>query len=279
MRTSIVATGVVIGLMVGQIAAAQGSGAAPAPGVSFTPAPRTTGPSRHSAPSPRSAPGAGVQPRPGGPSSPSFAPPIRPDLRRPTLGNMPAPPLDTTGPRDLYRANRRTYERITPPWLSPGWIAGGGYAESYESFDDAARPTSAGRPGYLVLRVEPAGAEVYVDGFYIGTVRDLAGGRALPEGPYRLELRAEGFDTTTTDLRVLAGETITLSRSLARTPAPAPPAVAQAAPPAPARPFYVIRGCYAGSTHPKDVRLPAGCDVKNARVVGPVVNEVTRPRS
>jgi hypothetical protein len=277
MRTNIIATGVAIGLLAGQIAAAQGSGAAPVPGVSFTPAPRAAAPSRHSAPSPRSAPGPGVQSRHGARSSPSLAPPVRPDLRRPTLGNMPAPPLDTTGPRDLYRANRKTYEHIDP--LGPYWMAGGGYAEPYESIDDTARPTNAGRPGYLVLRVEPAATEVFVDGYYLGTVRDLVGGRAIPEGPYRLELRAGGFETMTTDLRVLGGETITINRSLTRTPALAPPAVAQAAPPAPAKPFYVIRGCYAGSTHPKDVRLPAGCDVNNVRVVGPIVNEVTRSRS
>ena len=102
-------------------------------------------------------------------------------------------------------------------------------------------------------------------------------GRAFPEGPYRLELRASGYDTMATDLRILPGETITINRQLARTPAPAPPAVAQAVPPAPAKPFYVIRGCYAGSTHPKDVKLPAGCDVNRVRLVPPVVNEVTRP--
>jgi hypothetical protein len=158
---------------------------------------------------------------------------------------------------------------------------GGGYAAPYESTADAGQPSvdsRAPRPGYLVLRVEPAGAEVYVDDYYLGTVRDLVAGRAFPEGPYRLELRASGYDAMATDLRIVAGETITINRQLARTPAPAPPAAAQAAPPAAAKPFYVIRGCYAGSTHPKDVKLPAGCDVKNVRVVPPIVNEVSRPR-
>ena len=278
MRTKVVATGVVFVSLVAQIAAAQMNGAAPVPGVSFSPAPAPP-PSRPTAPPPRALAGGSIHGGRVAPPPPPVVTPARPDLRRPTLGNTPAPPLDTRGPVDLYRANRKTYERILPPWLNSNW--GGAYGAPYESTEIAGEPAIAdreARPGYLVFRVEPAGTEVSVDGYYLGTVRDLVAGRAFPEGPYRLELRASGYDTMVTDLRILAGETITINRQLTRTPAAAPPAVAQAAPPAVAKPFYVIRGCYAGSTHPKDVRLPAGCDVNNVRVVPPVVNEVTSPR-
>jgi hypothetical protein len=205
---------------------------------------------------------------------PGVATPIRPDPFRPTLGNAPALPLTNRGPIDLYRATAWTYGHLTQgpyPW--------GGIYGSVGTYDDpAALREPLPRPGYVIFRVQPATAEAFVDGYYVGTVADLATGRALPEGPYRLELRAEGFDTVSTDVRILAGETITINRALSRATPAAPPAVVQTAPPAPAKPFYVIRGCYAGSTHPKDVKLPAGCDVRNVRVVPPVVNEVSGPR-
>jgi hypothetical protein len=275
MRAQVVAAGVFALSLMCQLASAQGFGAAPAsrgsvtpPPPAATPPPTAAAPARTPSPHMRS---------PGGGQS-VFADP------RPQLGNAPAQPLTTRGPVDLYRARPDTYQRITPPWLNPYWFGGGYAVAPYDRSDEHERTTTARRapvppPGYLVFRVQPASAEVYVDGYYIGTVADLAAGRALPEGPYRLELRASGFDTVTTDVRILAGETITFNRFLTRTPVAPPPTVARVVPPAPAKPFYVIRGCYAGSTHPKDVKLPAGCDVKNVRVVPPVVNEVTRPRS
>ena len=285
MRASVVASGVLMVSLVTGGAAAQGFGAAQPSGITITPSapappialpPPPPGVIGRPMPTPPIAsggvhPGIGVPPR----LPPSVATPIRPDPFRPTLGNAPAAPLPTRGPVDLYRATPFTYGHLTRgpyPW--------GGVYGSVGTYDSTVPvPQTQARPGYIVFRVQPASAEVFVDGYYVGTVADLSTGRALPEGPYRLELRADGFDTTSTDIRILAGETITVNRALIRTTAPTPPAVAQAAPPAPAKPFYVIRGCYAGSTHPKDVKLPAGCDVKNVRVVPPVVNEVTGPRS
>ena len=289
MRAHVVASGVLMVSLVAGIAAAQGSfGAVPAPGGSFPPAapaqpialpPPPPGvlarpPAAPAAPVAISGgfhPGVGVVPHRLQP--PGVATPIRPDPFRPTLGNAPAQPLTNRGPVDLYRAKPWTYGRLS---RTP-FVYGGGYT-SYDTTDPNAQAGPAPRPGYIVFRVQPAATEVFVDGYYVGTVADLSAGRALPEGAYRLELRASDFDTVTTDVRILPGETITLNRSLTRTAAPAPPAIAQA-PPAPAKPFYVIRGCYAGSTHPKDVKLPAGCDVRNVRVVPPVVNIVSGSRS
>lgn len=128
--------------------------------------------------------------------------------------------------------------------------------------------------GRLLLRVTPASALIYVDGFYAGSVSEASErGLWLEAGPHRVELRADGFDTETFDVRIAEGETVNYQRTLARTTAaPEPVRRAAAAPKA----FYVIRGCYAGDTAPDAARLPAGCRAADVRVIPPVVSLVNK---
>jgi hypothetical protein len=66
--------------------------------------------------------------------------------------------------------------------------------------------------GNLRLRVQPADAEVYVDGYFVGTVNDFNGmfqRLNVDAGPHRIELRAEGFETVEFEVLVTPGETIT----------------------------------------------------------------------
>ena len=52
------------------------------------------------------------------------------------------------------------------------------------------------RQGRLNLYVTPASAQVFVDGFYAGTVADFQDrGLWLESGPHRIELRADGYQT------------------------------------------------------------------------------------
>ena len=62
--------------------------------------------------------------------------------------------------------------------------------------------------GYLRLRVTPATAQVYVDGFFTGTAED-GPGLSLAAGWHRIEFRASGHDTLAVNLTVEADRTVT----------------------------------------------------------------------
>jgi PEGA domain-containing protein len=76
------------------------------------------------------------------------------------------------------------------------------------------QPSEVGR---LRLRVEPATAQVYVDGFYMGTVDDFNGSGqdvSLEAGPHRIEIRAPGYETLTFDVKTDPSRTITYRGAL-----------------------------------------------------------------
>jgi hypothetical protein len=70
--------------------------------------------------------------------------------------------------------------------------------------------------GHLRLRVEPATAQIYVDGFYMGTVDEFngSGDVNLEAGPHRIEIRAPGYETLTFDVKTEASRTITYRGTL-----------------------------------------------------------------
>ncbi len=77
--------------------------------------------------------------------------------------------------------------------------------------NDYSGDESAGE-GALKLKVEPKDAEVYVDGYSMGTVDDFDGTfqrMALQVGPHRVEIRAPGYQTITFDVRIEPNDTIT----------------------------------------------------------------------
>ena len=89
-----------------------------------------------------------------------------------------------------------------------GWYGGvagyGGYGFGY--------PT-----GELRLEVQPPWAQVYVDGYYAGTVDDFDGfgqGLRLEEGPYTIEIVAPGFEPIIFDVRIQRGEPVTFRGDL-----------------------------------------------------------------
>ena len=141
------------------------------------------------------------------------------------------------------------------------------------------RRTDADAPvdvGYLRLNVQPYTAQVYVDGFYVSTVDAFTGGgpaRALPAGPHRVDIRADGYETATFDVRVEPNETITYRRELGKSEEPK-----QARNIAPAIPktFYVIPKCYAGDKKPTADRLPPGCRTSNVRTIPPIVSSARK---
>lgn len=99
------------------------------------------------------------------------------------------------GPGYFYYGSLGWYPRAT--FLYDQGYFGRGYA-----FDS----------GEVRLRVEPRWAEVYVDGFYAGTVDDFDGtfqSLRLESGPYHVEIVAPGYETLEVDLRVMPGQKIT----------------------------------------------------------------------
>jgi PEGA domain len=195
------------------------------------------------------------------------------------MGGIAAPLVSPAGTNDVFRAGPRTYTRANRPrFLDPFGYLSGGYAGGYYSGPGYPTPESAGRSdapaeyGFLRLNVQPYSAEVYVDGYYVSTVGDFSGtgpARALEAGPHRIEIRADGYETATFDVRIDPSQVVSYRRELARAEEPR-----QTRTVAPAIPktFYVIPKCYAGDRRPSADRLPAGCRAANVRAIPPVVN-------
>jgi len=76
-------------------------------------------------------------------------------------------------------------------------------------YDQPSQP--AAPTGNLRLIIEPGTAQVFVDGYFVGSVDDFSGtlaGLALEAGPHRLEFRAPGYETVAVDVRIEAQRTI-----------------------------------------------------------------------
>jgi hypothetical protein len=74
-----------------------------------------------------------------------------------------------------------------------------------------ALPTAPGR-GYLVLNVQPASAEVFIDSNYLGIVNGWRD-RTIPlaSGDRRVEVRADGFITQRFDILIRTDEQVVLT--------------------------------------------------------------------
>ena len=74
--------------------------------------------------------------------------------------------------------------------------------------------------GGVRLRVEPRHAQVFVDGYFVGTVDDFDSGRGLPleSGPQNIEIRADGYESLQIQVRILPDETITYEAVLTAAP-------------------------------------------------------------
>ena len=71
--------------------------------------------------------------------------------------------------------------------------------------------------GSLKLKVEPRHAKVYVDGYYVGSVDDFDGAfqkLRLTGGRHTVEIRAEGFETITLDVRITSEKTVTFTEKM-----------------------------------------------------------------
>jgi hypothetical protein len=71
--------------------------------------------------------------------------------------------------------------------------------------------------GSLRLKVKPADAQVYVDGYFMGVVDSFDGSfqkLTIEEGAHKVEVRADGYTPVQFDVMVVPGETITYKGEL-----------------------------------------------------------------
>ncbi len=94
------------------------------------------------------------------------------------------------------------------PW-GWGWYdpyPPGGYASGYGGYD-----------GALKLKVKPRQAEVFVDGYFAGSVDDYDGifqQLRLEPGPHRIEVRLDGYEPLSFEVRIIPDRTITYKGDL-----------------------------------------------------------------
>jgi len=88
---------------------------------------------------------------------------------------------------------------------APGAVDAAPYDAPPPSPDDAAT---------IVLQVQPASAQVFVDGAFVGTVDDLQSALTVAPGVHRVEFRASGYDPIVVDVRVAPGGRITYRAAL-----------------------------------------------------------------
>ena len=75
--------------------------------------------------------------------------------------------------------------------------------------------------GELRLQVFPRNAQVFVDGYYAGTVDDYDGmfqALKLEAGPYQIRISAPGFEDLTFDVRINPGQKVNYKGDLRRRP-------------------------------------------------------------
>ena len=112
------------------------------------------------------------------------------------------------------------------PWAYGGLGFGGYYGYYDPGWYDPYPPVYTGGGGYdydgaLRLKVKPREAGVYVDGYYAGRVDDFDGvfqKLKIDSGPHRVEIRLDGYETLTFDVRIDPDRTTTYSGELKKLP-------------------------------------------------------------
>jgi hypothetical protein len=115
---------------------------------------------------------------------------------------------------------------------------------------------------YLELKGADRGAQVFVDGYFVGTLEDLSSQLLLETGPHQIEVRANAHETLVFDVQIVTDRAITYKADL--TPIGSAPATSS--PPAT---IYFIPGCYLGNVPPSRASLPATCDISQLTTYKP----------
>jgi hypothetical protein len=115
------------------------------------------------------------------------------------------------------------------PWAWGGLGFGGYYSGFYDpwGYGGYDGPVTGGYPyddayeGALRLKVKPRDASVYVDGYFAGRVDDFDGvfqKLTIDSGPHRIEVRQDGFEPLTFEVRIQPDRTVTYTGELQKLP-------------------------------------------------------------
>ena len=164
---------------------------------------------------------------------------------------LPLPQIGLQPPPNSIARGRRGRHGVFFPWPVMVFYVPQPVVEAVAAPTPAEKLQTFGR---LILDVEPADAQVFADGYYIGVPGDFGaarGGGLLETGAHRIDVSAAGYEPMALDVRVTAGQPVTVRAALKRLPAPAV---------VPRTTFYLIPGCYMGNIPPHEARLPPTCD-------------------
>lgn len=108
-----------------------------------------------------------------------------------------------------------------PFWYDPFYYGGsgyyGGYGYPYGGAGYGSGSYDRVGTGALRLKIKPRDAEVYVDGYFVGTVDEFDGlfqKLTLDGGGHRIEIRAEGHEVIQFEVLITPGETVTYKGEL-----------------------------------------------------------------
>ena len=146
----------------------------------------------------------------------------RPRYHRPGVG-VPTPGYQWVGRGDypLKTWGYTHYRAVFPLYANAYWLHGGNgyalYGYPYEYGDSI--PLSEYRTLYGAVRLEipQDDAEVYVDGYYAGTVDDFDGRLQelqLEPGQHRIEVRGRGYEPLAFDVNIQGGLNIVYRQTL-----------------------------------------------------------------
>ena len=201
----------------------------------------------------------------------------RMDLREPIVMREPIimrePIVDLRDPSPLPRrhGSRRGSVGFVAPWpymiAVPQLVSPAAAPSAPEPV-----PPAIAAKGTLVLDVQPAAAQVFIDGFYVGSADDLAGRRGgafLDPGAHAIEIASTGYEAVSFNVNIRPNESVVYRqdlKSIEKTPAPAPaPASSPAAAKEPTT-IYMIPGCYVGNVPPEDAALKPTCDPAKTQI-------------
>jgi PEGA domain len=134
-------------------------------------------------------------------------------------GTTPRPPTGTTG---IFIPGYYGGYGYYDPWgYDGGYGYYGGYYDpwygGYPAYPVGGSTSSNDDEGSLRLKIKPREAEVYVDGYFVGTVDDFDGifqRLHLDSGPHRIEVRAPGYETLDFEVRITPDHTTTYQGEL-----------------------------------------------------------------
>jgi PEGA domain len=99
-----------------------------------------------------------------------------------------------------------------PGTFGYGYSGAGGYGYGYGYSGGGGGGGQDDYQGALRIKVKPREAKVRVDGYFVGTVDDFDGNfqkLRLDDGPHKVDLLLDGFNTLTFDVMIVEGQTVT----------------------------------------------------------------------